>query len=65
MKRYRIYNERFIDLEDGEDIESHLESIIESMRNEDFEIERSLDQDDYDEIKKEIAELRELKDESK
>ena len=65
MKRYRIYNERFIDLEDDEDIESHLESIIESMRNEDFEIERFLDQDDHDEIKKEIAELRELKEESK
>ena len=63
MKRYRIYNERFIDLEDDEDIESHLESIIE--RNEDFEIERFLDQDDHDEIKKEIAELRELKEESK
>ena len=41
MKRYRIYNERFIDLEDDEDIESHLESIIESMRDEDFEIEES------------------------
>ena len=50
MKRYRIYNERFIDLEDDEDIESHLESIIESMRNEDFEIERFLDQDDYDKV---------------
>lgn len=39
MKRYRIYNERFIDLEDDENIESHLESILESMRLEDVQIE--------------------------
>ena len=39
MKVYRIYSERFIELDDDEDISDHLEGIVDELRLEDYHVE--------------------------
>ena len=39
MKVYRIYSERFIELDDDEDIVDHLEGIVDELRLEDYHVE--------------------------
>ena len=41
MTVYRIYSERFIDLDDDEDISDHLEGIVDELRLEDYHVEES------------------------
>ena len=36
MKVYRIYSERFIELDDDEDISDHYERIVDELRLEDY-----------------------------
>ena len=39
MTVYRIYSERFIELDDDEDISDHLEGIVDELRLEDYHVE--------------------------
>ena len=39
MTVYRIYSERFIELDDDEDIVDHLEGIVDELRLEDYHVE--------------------------
>ena len=39
MKVYRIYSERFIELDDDEDIVDHLEGIVDELRLEYYHVE--------------------------
>ena len=41
MTVYRIYSERFIELDDDEDIVDHLEGIVDELRLEDYHVEES------------------------
>ena len=41
MKVYRIYSERFIELDDDEDIVDHLEGIVDELRLEDYHVEEA------------------------
>ena len=41
MTVYRIYSERFIELDDDEDISDHLEGIVYLLRFEDYHVEES------------------------
>ena len=41
MKVYRIYSQRFIKLDDDEDIVDHLEGIVDELRLEDYHVEES------------------------
>ena len=39
MTVYRIYSERFLELDDDEDISDHLEGIVDELRLEDYHVE--------------------------
>ena len=39
MTVYRIYSERFIELDDDEDISDHLEGMVDELRLEDYHVE--------------------------